>query len=219
MSAGAAALAIGLAYLVGAIPVGAIVGRLAGGIDLLEQGSRRTGSTNVLRTLGTGWAAAVLALDVAKGLAAVLLARFILDGTAGGEAAAEWGVAAAGAAAIIGHNWSIFLGLRGGRGVATAGGGLLGMAPLAAVILAPVMLAVIWRWRYVSLGSIVGALLAPLVTLGLVATGGASTASVGYGLAIAVLVTASHRDNIGRLRAGTERKIGQKEGLPANARG
>jgi acyl phosphate:glycerol-3-phosphate acyltransferase len=211
---GTAAVAIGLGYLVGAIPFGVIAGRMAGGIDLREHGSRRTGSTNALRTLGLRWAAAVLLLDIGKGLAATLLARALMSGVAGGE----WIVAGAAVAAIVGHNWSIFIGLRGGRGVATAGGGLLGMAPLAVAILLPVMLAVVLRSRYVSMGSITGALLAPVVTAGLAAVGWASGASVGYGLAIALLVTGSHLDNIRRLRAGTERKIGHKETAPTDAR-
>jgi acyl phosphate:glycerol-3-phosphate acyltransferase len=204
VNAGAAALAIALGYAVGAIPFGLLAGRLAGGIDLRQHGSGRTGSTNALRTLGLRWAGAVLLLDIAKGLAAVLVARALVGDAPGGE----WVAAAAGVAAIIGHNWSILIGLRGGRGVATAGGGLLGMAPPAVAILLPVMLAVVLRWRYVSLGSITGALLAPVVTGGLAAVGWASGASVGYGLAIALLVTGSHLDNIRRLRAGTERKIG-----------
>lgn len=214
MSAYTAILAIGLGYLVGAVPFGVIAGRLAGGIDLRQHGSRRTGSTNALRTLGLRWAAVVLLLDLAKGMAAVLLARALLGSSSG----AEWVVAAAGVAAIIGHNWSVFIGLRGGRGVATAGGGLLGMAPLAVAILLPVMLAVVLRWRYVSLGSITGAVLAPIVAAGLAAVGWASGAAVGYGVAIALLVTGSHLDNIGRLRAGTERKIGHEESIPPNAR-
>ena len=214
MNAGTAVLAVAFGYLVGAVPFGVIAGRLAGGIDLREHGSRRTGSTNALRTLGLRWAAAVLVLDMAKGVVAAILARALMGDAPGGA----WVVAAAAVAAIVGHNWSVFIGLRGGRGVATAGGGLLGTAPLAVAILLPVMLAVVLRWRYVSLGSITGALLAPLVTGGLAAVGWASGASVGLGLAIALLVTGSHLDNIRRLRAGTERKVGQKETVPTDAR-
>jgi glycerol-3-phosphate acyltransferase PlsY len=211
----AAAIVVALGYLIGAVPVGLLVGRLVGGVDLRQHGSQRTGSTNALRTLGMRWAIPILALDIAKGAAAVLLARWLL----GDADAAEWVAAFAGVAAILGHNWSIFIGLRGGRGVATAGGGLLALAPLAVGILLPAMLAVILRWRYVSLGSLTGALLAPVVTAGMAAVGWASLAPFGYGVAIAVLVTVSHADNISRLRAGTERKFGQKEAVPTDARG
>lgn len=209
------AMALGIGYLVGAIPVGIIVGRLAGGPDLRQHGSQRTGSTNALRALGMRWAAMVLLLDVAKGTAAVLVARWLTGDVDG----AGWVAALAGAAAIVGHNWSIFIGLRGGRGVATAGGGLLAMAPLAVAILLPAMLVVIWRWRYVSLGSLTGALLAPVSTGIMAFAGWGSPAAFGYGLAIAVVVTAAHADNIRRLRAGTERKFGQKEAMPGDARG
>ena len=205
MSVMSAAVAVALGYLLGAIPVGVIMSRLAGGDDLRKIGSRRTGSTNALRALGPRWAALVLLLDIAKGAAAVLLARWLVGPVAG----SEWIAAAAGAAAVAGHTWSIFIGLRGGRGVATAGGGLLALEPLAVAILIPVMLAVIWRWRYVSAGSLTGVVLAPLVAAALAAVGWASVAPVGYGLVVAVLVTASHRDNIARLRAGSERRIGR----------
>ena len=197
-------------YLLGAIPFGLIVGRLTKGIDLREYGSHRTGATNALRTLGAKAAALVFVLDVAKGVAAVLIARAI-----GGDAA-EWAAAVAGFAAIVGHNWSVFIGFTGGRGVATSAGALAAVTPWTLVVVFPVVAFVIWRWRYVSLGSIVGALLAPIVTAVLVAFGQANLAAVAYALASGVLVTAAHADNIGRLRAGTERRIGQKEAVKSH---
>ena len=123
---GAVAL-IGLAYLIGAIPFGILAGRLAGGVDLRQHGSRRTGTTNALRTLGLGWAAAVFVLDVAKGAVAVLLAQALYQ--AGPAGSPEWVAAAAGVAAVVGHNWSVFIGFGGGRGVATSAGGLLVISP------------------------------------------------------------------------------------------
>ena len=205
-----AAVVIGLGYLLGAVPVGVIVGRLAGGVDLREHGSRRTGATNALRTLGTGWAATVLLLDLAKGAAAVLLARALFD--ASSAASGEWVVAGAALAAVVGHTWSIFIGLRGGRGVATTAGGLLALAPLTMAILAPLVVVVVWITRYVSAGSLAGAAAAPLASVGLALAGIAPSAVVGYALAAGLLVIVSHRDNIARLRAGTERRIGEKEG-------
>ena len=157
---GAVAL-IGLAYLIGAIPFGLLAGRLAGDVDLREHGSRRTGTTNALRTLGLGWAVAVFVLDVAKGAVAVLLARALYE--AGPAGSAEWVAAAAGVAAVVGHNWSVFIGFGGGRGVATSAGGLLIISPWTLAVIAPVMAIVVWQSRYVSLGSVVAAAAAPAV--------------------------------------------------------
>jgi glycerol-3-phosphate acyltransferase PlsY len=211
---GAAALIV-LGYLLGAIPVGLLIGRWVRGIDIREYGSHRTGATNALRTLGGRAAASVFVLDVAKGTAAVLLARWLYE--AGPAWSVEWVAAAAGFAAIVGHNWSVFIGFSGGRGVATSTGGLIGVQPLAALIVAPIVAFIMWRWRYVSLGSISGAALVPLIVAALLVldVGGADLAHVGYGLAAGTLVIAAHADNISRLRAGTERKIGQKERIDA----
>lgn len=200
-------LAALIGYALGAIPFGLIVGRLTRGIDLREHGSHRTGATNALRTLGTPAAATVFVLDVAKGVAAVVLARLLFAD----DPMAEWAAALAGLAAIVGHNWSVFIGFTGGRGVATSAGALGAMSILAVAVLAPIVALVIWRTRYVSLGSIVGALGAPIITGLLAAIGAAAVPAIAYAAASGLLVTVAHADNIGRLRAGTERKIGQKE--------
>ncbi|MBA2631719.1 MAG: glycerol-3-phosphate 1-O-acyltransferase PlsY [Chloroflexi bacterium] len=200
-------LAAILGYFLGAIPFGLLIGRWTRGIDLRAYGSHRTGATNALRTLGVRAAAAVFVLDVAKGVAAVVLARLLF----GADPMVEWAAAVAGLAAIVGHNWSVFIGFTGGRGVATSAGALAAMTPLTLVILVPIVFGVMWRTRYVSLGSIVGALGAPIVAALLAAAAWASIPAVTYALASGLLVTFAHADNIGRLRAGTERRIGQKE--------
>jgi glycerol-3-phosphate acyltransferase PlsY len=206
---GAVALAVLVGYLLGAIPFGLLMGRLTRGIDIREYGSHRTGATNALRTLGAGPAAIVFALDVGKGVAAVLIARFLLP--ADSASLHEWAAAAAGVAAICGHNWSVFIRFTGGRGVATSTGALGAMAPWALLVMGPLVVLIIWRSRYVSLGSVSGAVVSPIV-VGLMAVAGWSNVQAFvYALIAGVLVTTSHADNIGRLRAGTERKIGQKE--------
>jgi glycerol-3-phosphate acyltransferase PlsY len=203
-------LAAILGYVLGAIPVGLLVGRITRGVDLRAHGSGRTGATNALRTLGMGAAGTVFVLDVAKGLLAVLLARLLF----GADPMVEWAAAVAGLAAIVGHNWSVFIGFTGGRGSATAAGGLAGMTPWTLAILVPIVYLVVMQTRYVSLGSLTGALGAPILTAILAALGWTSVPAVAYAVGAGILVLASHADNIARLRAGTERRIGQKEQVP-----
>ena len=203
---GAAGLVL-IGYLLGALPIGLLVGRLSGGVDLRQHGSGRTGATNALRTIGPAAAAAVALLDLGKGLAAVLLARWLYQ--AGPAGSPEWVVAATGLAAVIGHVRSVFIGFRGGRGLAPFTGAMLAALPLTVVILLPLFAAVIWRWRFVSLGSVVVAVLAPVVAglLSLAGQGGQGAVALAAGGA--AVVTLAHRDNIARLRAGTERRLGQ----------
>jgi acyl phosphate:glycerol-3-phosphate acyltransferase len=193
-----------IGYLLGAIPTGLLVGRWTRGVDLREHGSQRTGATNALRTLGTGAAATVFVLDVAKGIVAVIAARLLfVDDPLG-----EWAAATAGLAAIVGHNWSIFMRFTGGRGVATFAGALAAMSPWTVLVLAPVVALIVWRTRYVSLASIVGAVAAPGVTALFAAAELAGLAAIAFAAAAAILVVSAHADNISRLRAGTERRIG-----------
>jgi glycerol-3-phosphate acyltransferase PlsY len=213
---GAVALVL-LAYLIGAIPFGLLAGRLAGGVDLRRHGSQRTGATNALRTLGLGWAAAVFVLDVGKGVLAVLLARALYQ--AGPPGSPEWVVAACGVAAVVGHNWSVFIGFGGGRGVATSAGGLLAISPLTLAALLPLVAIVVWRTRFVSLGSLMAATAAPLITVALAATAVVGWAAFAYALAAGVLIIVSHADNVARLRSGTERRIGEREVVGSDGRG
>ena len=206
-------LAALLGYVLGAIPFGLIVGRLTRGIDLREYGSHRTGATNALRTLGLRAAALVFLLDVGKGVAAVVLSRVLLAD----DPQVEWAAAVAGFAAIVGHNWSAFIRFTGGRGVATSAGALGAMSPWTIFLLAPIVIGIIWRSRYVSLGSVTGGLLAPVITAVLWALGAATLPAIAYAAASGLLVTVAHADNIARLRAGTERKIGQKEAVKTDA--
>ncbi len=202
-----AAILVVIGYLIGALPFGLLVGKLAGGVDLREHGSGRTGATNALRTVGMAGAVATFLLDLAKGLAAVLVARWLY--AAGPAGSPDWVAAAVGVAAIAGHIRSVFIGFRGGRGVATFAGAMLATAPWTVAIVVPLVALVVWRSRIVSLGSLTGSLLAPVITAAFVPFGQATWAGVALGVGGAALVTAAHADNIARLRAGTERQIGR----------
>lgn len=198
--------AIALGYLLGAIPFGVVIARLAGGADPRTVGSQRTGATNTVRALGPGWGVAVGLLDVAKGLVAAA-AGALIGGAVG--LVPEWVAAGSCVAAVTGHIRSVFIGFRGGRGVATAAGGFLVLVPLALVIVIPIIGAVIAVTRYVSLGSIVGAVSAPLVVALLYLNGQASGADIVYSALVGALIVLAHADNIARLRAGTERRVGE----------
>ena len=203
---GAAVLVL-LAYLIGAVPFGLLIGRLAGGVDLREHGSGRTGATNALRTVGIAGAVLTFLLDLGKGVLAVLLIGWLYK--AGPPGSPPWVAAAAGIAAVLGHIRSVFIGFRGGRGVATFTGAMLATAPWAVALLVPLVALIVWRSRFVSLGSVIGSLLAPVVTVLLVALGRATWQAVVLAIGGAALVIAAHQDNIARLRAGTERRIGR----------
>jgi len=192
-----AAVAIG--YLIGAIPSGVLVGRLRG-VDPRDSGSGRTGTTNALRTLGPRWAAAVAVLDLAKGIVAVLAANAI-----GPE---PWAGALAGVAAVVGHVRSVFIGFRGGRGVATGGGALLVLAPLAVLASLPEFGLIVWCTRFVSLGSVMAALTVAAVAAALWAAGWVGPEAAVAAALIGAVVVLAHLDNLQRLLAGTERRIG-----------
>lgn len=203
---GAAVLVL-LGYLIGALPFGLLVGRIAGGVDLREHGSGRIGATNALRTVGPAGAVVTFLLDLGKGLLAVLLVGWLYR--AGPPGSPPWVAAAAGIAAVAGHIRSVFIGFKGGRGVATFAGAMLATAPWVAAVVLPIGALIIWQSRIVSLGSLTGIVLAPIVTVALVLLGQATWAAAALALGGALLVTWAHADNIARLRAGTERRLGQ----------
>ncbi|MFQ5827380.1 MAG: glycerol-3-phosphate 1-O-acyltransferase PlsY [Dehalococcoidia bacterium] len=190
-----------LAYLLGAIPFGVIIGRLFGGVDIREYGSGKMGATNVMRTAGICPGIVVFLTDLAKAVGAVLLARLIL----GTEVAAV----GAALAAIAGHDWPVYLKFRGGRGVTTSLGGLLALSWPLALLAFGLGVVVIALFRYVSLGSMVGSVGLALIVLVLVALGWPHVELLVYTALVAAAIVIQHRDNIARLRAGQERKLGQ----------
>ncbi|MBA7603216.1 Glycerol-3-phosphate acyltransferase [subsurface metagenome] len=197
-----------LGYLIGSIPVGFILGKLARGIDIREHGSGNIGMTNVMRILGVRAGVFVFFADIAKGAAAVALAWAIL---AYSPNMVVWGQVAGGAAAIVGHSWPIYIGFKGGRGIATGFGAVLVLSWPVGLIAFTVFLLVVGLSRYVSLGSILGALtmllaMIPFVVLDVWSFG--HFAYIVFGLVVVPIVIFRHRDNIRRLLSGTESKIG-----------
>jgi glycerol-3-phosphate acyltransferase PlsY len=189
--------------LLGAIPTGMIVARVYRNVDLTAHGSRRTGATNVLRTLGTGAAIVAFAGDFLKGFLAVLIVRlFVGNGSA-------WPELIAAVASVIGHSYSIFIGFKGGRGVVTGLGATIVAAPVPMVVAFVFGAALVAITRYVSLGSVSGAILGGLLLVGLAIYTGDPAWAV-WGVVLGGFIVVAHRDNIERLIAGTERKLGER---------
>lgn len=204
-----------LGYFLGAIPSGLIIGKLSRGVDVRRYGSGRIGFANVLRTAGGKAGAATFCADVGKGALAAFLGGVIFGGTASGTFTFDFqGAQAVGAvAAIIGHNWPVYTRFEGGRGVDTALGGLIAMCWWAGLGCLAVGLAIIFTSRYVSLGSMIGTFSSVVILAGPAAVGYQPVEYLIYGMVATCLVVFQHRDNIARLRAGTERRLGEKEDL------
>ncbi len=199
-----------VAYLVGAIPVGFLIARAFGIGDIRGYGSGTIGATNVLRTAGKTPAILTLVGDAVKGALAVVAGSAIAHAVdpAAVDATAP---ALAAVAAVAGNCWSVFLGFRGGKGVATGLGAMLWLVPLTVVPAAIVFLAVVATTRYVSLGSLMGAIGVPFVALALMlARGLYPLASVLAAAGVALIIVLRHHENIARLRSGTENRLGQR---------
>lgn len=197
------ALILAGAYLLGSVPFSYLLASRLRGVDVRAAGSRNVGATNVLRVAGRGPAAAALAFDAAKGAAPVLVAARL------GEP--DWVLAGAVTAAVLGHVFPVFLAFRGGKGVATAAGGLGTLAPEAAALAAVVFLATFLWKRIVSLSSMVAVAAFPFIYW-LLAWRGWLELDTAWPLAaaavVAGLVLVKHRSNLERLLAGTERRLG-----------
>jgi glycerol-3-phosphate acyltransferase PlsY len=195
-------------YLLGSIPFGYLLAKLLKGIDIRTVGSGNIGATNVARAVGKGWGITVLILDALKGLFAVLwLADFTLRWPVPIEAITFRILL--GIAVVCGHNWTVFLGFKGGKGMSTSLGVLVGLA-IAIPVLRPVLLISVLVWiglflatNYVSLSSLVSVFLAPFLML----VFGAPGQIVIFGSILAVFVFIRHKSNISRLLKGTEHKI------------
>ncbi|MCY4575060.1 MAG: glycerol-3-phosphate 1-O-acyltransferase PlsY [Chloroflexi bacterium] len=194
-------------YLLGAVPIGLLVGKVFGSVDVRESGSGRTGATNVLRTLGWKAAVPVVLLDLFKGSVAVIASGFIAD-TPGEVAGAV--------AVVVGHSRSVFIGFGGGRGVIPAGGAALALVWPAAIIGTIVGILIIALTRYVSLGSLLGTatcvgIMVAFAVMGLAPPLLDAVPFIVGPLAVVggTIIIYAHRDNIQRLIRGTERRFGQ----------
>lgn len=195
MATGVSVLVVG--YLIGSIPFAYLLARRHRGIDLRLAGSGNVGAANLLRTTTKKIGISAMALDVSKGIASVLVARQMEPGTIG--------PAVAGIAAVLGHIYPVWLGFRGGKGVATTCGVFAVLAPQATAIATAVFLVLVWRTRFISLGSVAGSvILPPLAYLT-----DASDATVMAAVLVGAIVTHRHRTNLRRVVAGIERRLGQ----------
>lgn len=197
-------LSVLLAYLLGSIPTAYIFGKVLKGIDIREYGSGNVGATNVFRSVGKIPGIIVLVLDLVKGLVAVTLIPYLVR-MVYQEPAAYGSVylISLGAAVIAGHIWTCFLRFRGGKGVATTAGVMIGLYPVAFGIALVVWVIFILIWKYVSLASIAAAVSLPIIAL----IRGEDMATIVFFSILAILGTYSHRSNIKRLIQGTESKI------------
>jgi glycerol-3-phosphate acyltransferase PlsY len=193
------------AYLLGSIPFGLLLARCKG-IDLRKHGSGNIGATNVARVMGKGWGLFTLVADLAKGLLPVLGCIWAMAGAADLDL---W-IAYTGLSAVLGHCYSIFLGFRGGKGVATAAGVFLGVCPFAVGVAVVTFIIVLKKWGYVSVGSLAAAVFVPILMhffcpayeLELMAWG------------TTCIIWIKHRDNIKRLIRGDEKGWGKKGPVP-----
>ena len=203
-----AVLAVLASYLLGAIPTSYLVGRIFRGIDLREHGSRNLGATNLYRTLGWKFAVPVALFDIAKGAVPVLLiAPFVTP--------SRLFALACGAAAVVGHVLSVFVRFRGGKGVATAAGVMLGFSPLAVGIAAVVWAAVVFSTGYVSLGSMIAAASLPIVVR---IVRPDDWQLFWADVVVVAAIVWLHRANIARLLAGTETRFGRRRTAAPPAR-
>ena len=189
------------AYFAGAIPSGVVLGRLFTGVDIRSHGSRSIGTTNALRVFGWRISVGVLLMDLAKGALPVIAGR-LLD-------LPMWSIAVAAVTATVGHCWSIFIKGTGGKGVATGGAAIIALTPWALLTI-PVLIAIVALTRYVSLASVMLAALAPPFFLVLAVFGLLSWWVVLATAIISAIILFRHWGNIQRLRAGTERRIGER---------
>ena len=199
-----------VSYLLGSVPIGYIIGKVAG-VDIRKSGSGNIGATNVLRVLGKKYGYAVFFLDALKGFAAVRICLALVSTTPAARAYADFFALLGAVVCVVGHAFPIWLGFKGGKGVATSAGVIIGLMPLAAVILFPIWFIVFEISRYVSVASICAAISLPItIALFLKFKVMDSVVLLYFSLALAVVVVWQHRSNFSRLLNGTEQRFKRK---------
>jgi acyl phosphate:glycerol-3-phosphate acyltransferase len=187
-----------IGYFIGTVPTGYFVAK-ARGIDIQKMGSGNIGATNVLRSVGLGPALLVLLLDPLKGFLATLFPILLLQDS--------WTIALTALATVLGNNFNIFLKLRGGKGIATSMGAFLAVDPIATLLSLVIGITTIYLGRYVSLGSMIGLMAAPLMLL---SRGNFVPAYFYLAVALSALAFLRHKENIKRLADGVERRLGER---------
>ena len=186
-------------YLLGSIPTGLWIGKWRGGEDIRATGSGRTGATNTFRALGIRWSVAVLVLDALKGGIPILIVMLVWD--------SPTGEVVSGLAAVIGHQFPLYAGFRGGRGAATALGGMIAIMPMGALFALGSAIPILLKIRVMSLATLTAATSAAIGISLLAAFGQAPDAYIAYAVGTWVLVLVGHKDNVERIAAGTERVL------------
>ena len=203
-----------IGYLMGAIPFALIISKRVAKVDISKHGSGNIGGTNVLRVLGFKAGALVMALDLAKGFIPVLLANFIIGDsllTINGFALNWlWGQVIVALMVMVGHNWSVYIKFRGGKGVAAYYGSWFAIWPLVALGGGVILILTVWLSKHMSLGSILGSFAILCLFMVLTAANVSSPVYLIYSLVAAALIVYQHRRNISRLQAGTENRMDQK---------
>ena len=204
--------AVGLvaSYLLGAVPFGLMVGKLTRGIDIRQFGSGNIGASNVYRTLGPGPALLVFLFDTVKGLGAVLICRALGLG--------EWWIVLGALLSVLGHTFSIFLGFKGGKGVATSLGVIIGLNPVIAAVAFGIWIALVALTRYISIASIVASVSVPVQMVAWKSMDVPAAYQTLAGVA-ALAILLRHVSNIKRLVQGTEPKFGQKVAVEGEGSG
>ena len=186
-------------YLLGSIPTGLWIGKWRGGEDIRATGSGRTGATNTFRALGIRWSVTVLVLDALKGGIPILIVMLVWD--------SPTGEVVSGLAAVIGHQFPLYAGFRGGRGAATALGGMIAIMPMGALFALGTAIPILLKIRVMSLATLTGATSAAIGISLLAAFGQAPDAYIAYAIGTWLLVLVGHKDNVERIAAGTERVL------------
>jgi glycerol-3-phosphate acyltransferase PlsY len=202
-----------IGYFTGAIPVALIIGKRMAGIDISKRGSGNIGGTNVLRVIGFKAGVITMALDLAKAIVPVILARFIIGDSlltiAGFTLDWRWGQVITALMVMVGHNWSIYIKFRGGKGAAVYYGSWFAIWPVVGLFGGIILIITVLLSKYMSLGSILGSLSILCLFIIMTLTDASPPVYLIYSVLAAALIVYQHRSNISKLQAGTESRMDQ----------